>query len=77
MPDVSSHCHQSAPCWQQPLTHLNSAACADVLFLSDGTATASRKMHDATLLNLRYGFARVLSCADAAQALRRAAGGGG
>lgn len=37
-----------------------------VLFLSDGTATDSREMHNASLLNLGYGFATILNCAEAA-----------
>lgn len=46
-----------------------------VLFLSDGTATASQRMHEASLLNLSYGFARVLTCAEAAAELEAAAAG--
>jgi hypothetical protein len=42
-----------------------------VIFLSDGTATANKKMHDATLLNLGYGFARILSCAEASEELQK------
>ena len=33
-----------------------------VIFLSDGTATASQQMHDATLLNIDFGFGTVLTC---------------
>jgi nicotinamidase-related amidase len=44
-----------------------------VLFLSDGTATASKAMHDASLLNLGYGFARIHTCAEAAQLVKAAA----
>lgn len=40
-----------------------------MLFLSDGTATASKAYHDASLKNLAYGFARVLTCAEAAAEL--------
>jgi len=43
-----------------------------VLFLSDGTATASKAMHTASLTNLSYGFAHVLTCAQAADVLRHA-----
>lgn len=46
-----------------------------VLFLSDGTATASAEMHAASLLNLGYGFARLLTCAEAEAELRRELGG--
>jgi isochorismate hydrolase len=35
-----------------------------VFFLEDGTATASLDMHRATLQNLAFGFATILSCAD-------------
>uniref|UniRef100_A0A5S6QX57 Isochorismatase domain-containing protein n=1 Tax=Trichuris muris TaxID=70415 RepID=A0A5S6QX57_TRIMR len=35
-----------------------------VFFLSNGTATASENMHKATLLNIGYGFGRVLSCRE-------------
>lgn len=43
-----------------------------VLFLSDGTATASKRMHDASLLNLGYGFAHVMTCSEAAAAIEAA-----
>ncbi|KRZ38836.1 Protein transport protein Sec24B, partial [Trichinella pseudospiralis] len=33
-----------------------------VFFLSDGTATVSEEMHKASLLNISYGFATVLTC---------------
>ncbi|OUC40070.1 isochorismatase family protein [Trichinella nativa] len=33
-----------------------------VFFLSDGTATVSEEMHNASLLNISYGFATVLTC---------------
>lgn len=46
-----------------------------VLFLSDGTATTTPEMHAASLLNLRYGFARLLTCAEAEAELRRELGG--
>lgn len=45
----------------------------NVLFLSDGTATATKQLHAASLLNLGYGFARVLTCAEAAAAVQEAA----
>jgi isochorismate hydrolase len=35
-----------------------------VVFLSDGTATADEAMHRASLLNLGYGFARVMTCEE-------------
>ena len=41
----------------------------EVCFLSDGTATANQRMHPASLLNLGYGFAHVLTCADMAAEL--------
>lgn len=44
-----------------------------VLFLSDGTATASKAMHDASLLNLGYGFARIHTCAKATALVKAAA----
>ena len=34
-----------------------------VIFLSDGTATSSESMHDATLKNIAYGFGKVMTCA--------------
>ena len=34
-------------------------------------------MHEASLTNLAYGFARLLTCAEAAAELRRQLGGGG
>lgn len=34
----------------------------EVYFLSDGTATSHPQYHQATLLNLSYGFAHVVSC---------------
>ena len=33
-----------------------------VFFSADATATAEPEMHDATLLNLAYGFAYLLDC---------------
>ena len=36
----------------------------DVIFLSDGTATSSESMHDATLKNIAYGFGKVMTCAE-------------
>jgi hypothetical protein len=35
-----------------------------VVFLSDGTATSSDEMHRATLLNLGFGFADIVTCAS-------------
>ena len=36
----------------------------DVIFLSDGTATSSKSMHDATLKAVAYGFGSVMTCAE-------------
>jgi nicotinamidase-related amidase len=36
----------------------------EVYFITDGTATYKKEMHDATLLNLSYGFAVLLSVDD-------------
>ncbi|XXG60368.1 hypothetical protein AAC387_Pa04g2295 [Persea americana] len=33
-----------------------------VFFSTDATATSSREMHEATLLNLGYGFAYLVDC---------------
>ena len=33
----------------------------EVYFITDGTATYTKDMHDATLLNLKYGFATLLT----------------
>ena len=33
-------------------------------FLSDGTATSSQSMHDATLKTVAYGFRKVMTCAE-------------
>ncbi|KAL1916194.1 uncharacterized protein VTP21DRAFT_5811 [Calcarisporiella thermophila] len=37
----------------------------NVVFLSDGCATASKEMHEATLLNLEFGFAKIVKTEDA------------
>jgi nicotinamidase-related amidase len=37
-----------------------------VFFLSDGTATAGSDMHEASLRNLEYGFATLLTCEEIA-----------
>lgn len=37
-----------------------------VFFLTDGTATASRAMHDASLRNLEFGFATLVRCEEIA-----------
>ena len=37
----------------------------NVIFLSDGTATATAEMHQASLLNLSYGFATIMDCEEA------------
>ena len=36
----------------------------DMIFLSDGTATSSKSMHDATLKAVAYGFGKVMTCAE-------------
>ena len=47
-------------------TTARDAFCRDyrVVFLADGTATADDSFHGATLLNLAFGFAHVVTCAD-------------
>lgn len=44
-----------------------------VFFLTDGTATASPAHHAASLDNLGYGFATLLTCAELARLVRSAA----
>jgi bifunctional isochorismate lyase/aryl carrier protein len=44
----------------------------EVYFVEDGTATFSREMHEATLLNLAYGFATVTTIDDVNKALNPA-----
>lgn len=39
----------------------------EVVFLRDGNATATEEMQRATLLNIGFGFGRVLSCVEAAE----------
>ena len=41
-----------------------------VIFLSDGTATESKEMHDATLGNIAFGFGKVMSCAELRKILK-------
>lgn len=41
----------------------------EVYFLTDGTATIDNKMHQATLLNLAFGFAYLLSCDEMLRSL--------
>ena len=41
----------------------------EVYFVDDGTATFSKDMHEATLLNLAYGFATVTTIADVIKSL--------
>jgi len=41
-----------------------------VIFLSDGTATESKEMHDATLMNVAFGFGKVISCAELIENLK-------
>jgi len=45
-------------------TTARSAFCRgfDVIFLEDGTGTSTQKMHEATLLNMSYGFAKINTC---------------
>lgn len=40
-----------------------------VFFLSDGTATVSTEMHEATLVNLACGFATILTCQELCEGL--------
>ncbi len=42
----------------------------EVYFVEDGTATFSREMHDAALINLSYGFARLMKIDDVIRSLR-------
>jgi len=41
----------------------------EVFFLADGTATVSEHYHRATLLNLSFGFAHLMTCYDAEREL--------
>lgn len=41
----------------------------EVYFTDDATRTYTRAMHDATLLNLGYGFATIVQTADVLQAM--------
>ncbi|MHC4600586.1 MAG: isochorismatase family protein [Planctomycetota bacterium] len=41
-----------------------------VFFLADGTATASEPLHTASLRNLAFGFAYVVTCKEVAKELR-------
>ncbi len=43
----------------------------EVYFVIDGTRTYSKKMHDATSLNLSYGFATLLTVKDVLTSFRR------
>ena len=40
-----------------------------VFFLSDGTSTVNKEFHSATLKNLGYGFATLLTCSQMEQAI--------
>ncbi len=40
-----------------------------VFFLADGSATSDSRYHEATLMNLAYGFATLMSCSEAVEAL--------
>jgi bifunctional isochorismate lyase/aryl carrier protein len=42
----------------------------EVYFVEDGTATFSQEMHDAALLNLSYGFAKLTTVDDVIRSLR-------
>jgi len=54
-------------------TTARDAFCRDysVIFLVDGTATATESMHRGTLLNLGFGFAHLLSCRQMIQTIMR------
>lgn len=41
----------------------------EVYFLSDGTATSHFEYHEATLLNLGYGFAHIVTCKEMMDAI--------
>jgi isochorismate hydrolase len=41
----------------------------EVYFVEDGTATFSKEMHEAALLNLSYGFAIATTIKDVTKAL--------
>lgn len=41
----------------------------EVYFLSDGTATSHLQYHEATLLNLGYGFAHIVTCQEIMHAI--------
>lgn len=41
----------------------------NVVFLSDGTCSYSQEMHKASLMNIEYGFGKVLKCAEFRQTL--------
>jgi nicotinamidase-related amidase len=43
-----------------------------VFFSADATATASRELHEATLLNMAYGFAYIVDCQRLEAAFRKA-----
>jgi bifunctional isochorismate lyase/aryl carrier protein len=42
----------------------------EVYFVKDGTATFSKEMHEAALLNLSYGFAKLITLRDVVKALQ-------
>lgn len=42
----------------------------EVYFITDGTATYTKDMHDATLLNLKYGFATLLTNDEVMKTMR-------
>jgi len=41
----------------------------DILFLKDGTATSDKKLHDATLLNISFGFGKIHTCQEVTEIL--------
>lgn len=49
----------------------------DVFFLSDGTGTDAASHHQATLRALKFGFAQVVTCEEAAAAIGKFAAAGG
>ncbi|CAF0852483.1 unnamed protein product [Didymodactylos carnosus] len=46
----------------------------NVIFLSDGTATASDAMHQGTLKTIGFGFGQVMTCADLREKLAKIKG---
>lgn len=46
-----------------------------MVFLTDGTAAATQQMHDSSLSNLAYGFAKLMTCREVEIFLMREEGG--